>query len=331
MISVMIMGVLRKFVAALAVLTGALAVGACLATDRPYWDIRPVHHVRNSPVPVPWPVMKPRPPAPLAARQVSRPAPAPTPVSGAQTVRVERGDTVYGIARSNGVSLSDLIALNDLKPPYTLAVGQRLRVPGARMHVVRRGETAFAIAQMHDVSLSELATANRLRPPYTLHPGQSLAIPSSRGEEVEVAARAPRSLPSPPRSAGGFDWPTTGVIVSGFGPKEGGLRNDGINIAAPAGTEVLAADSGVVAYAGDGIRSFGNLVLIRHDTGYVTAYGHNAKLLVTRGDRVQRGQAIAQVGSTGSVAEPQLHFEIRKGRQAVDPIGLLPRRRAAVR
>lgn len=321
----MIKGAIRIVAAICAVLT----VGACLAPDRPYWDIRPVHHVRNSPVPVPWPEMKPRPPARHAARPVSRSAPVA--VDNTHTVRVDRGDTVYGIARSQGVSLSDLIVLNGLEPPYTLAVGQRLQVPGARMHVVRRGETAFAIAQMHDVGLDELAAANRLRPPYTLHPGQSLAIPSSRAEEVEVAARAPRNLPSPPRSAGGFDWPTTGVIVSGYGPKEGGLRNDGVNIAAPGGTKVLAADSGVVAYAGDGIRSFGNLVLIRHDNGYVTAYGHNSELLVARGDRVQRGQAIARVGSTGSVAEPQLHFEIRKGRQAVDPMRLLPRQTAAAR
>lgn len=321
----MIKGRARMSAATSMALLGCLAVGACLAPDRPYWDIRPVHHVRNSPVPVPWPEMKPRPPG----QRVARPASPPAPSTDAHTVSVSRGDTVYGIARSEGVSLSDLIALNGLEPPYTLAVGQRLRVPGARMHVVRRGETAFAIAQMHDVGLEELAAANRLRPPYTLHPGQSLAIPSSRAEEVEVAARAPRSLPSPPRSAGGFDWPTTGVIVSGFGPKEGGLRNDGVNIAAPEGTEVLAADSGVVAYAGDGIRSFGNLVLIRHGNGYVTAYGHNSELLVARGDRVRRGQAIARVGSTGSVAEPQLHFEIRKGRQAVDPMPLLPRQTAA--
>jgi len=114
-----------------------------------------------------------------------------------------------------------------------------------------------------------------------------------------------------------------GQIISGFGPKKGGLNNDGVNIGAPAGTNVVAADNGVVAYAGNELRGFGNLLLIRHADGWVTAYAHNDKLLVKRGDTVKRGQIIAQVGSTGSVSTPQLHFEIRKGTDPVDPLKYL--------
>ena len=106
------------------------------------------------------------------------------------------------------------------------------------------------------------------------------------------------------------------------------MHNDGVNVAAPRGTPVLAAQSGVVAYAGNQLRGFGNLVLIRHSNGLMTAYAHNEKLLVAPGDTVRRGQRIAKVGSTGSVASPQLHFEVRNGRQPVDPVKFL-RRNAA--
>ena len=118
--------------------------------------------------------------------------------------------------------------------------------------------------------------------------------------------------------------------MTSFGPGKGGLHNDGINIAAPRGTPVRAAENGVVAYVGNELRGFGNLILVKHAGGWVTAYAHNEKLLVRRGDKVARGQAIAQVGSTGNVARPQLHFEIRKGARAVNPTKLLDRQNASL-
>ena len=119
--------------------------------------------------------------------------------------------------------------------------------------------------------------------------------------------------------SGKFLWPVNGKIVSPFGPKDGGSHNDGINIAAPLGTPVRAADSGVVVYAGNELRGYGNLVLIKHASGWITAYAHCEELLVKRGDNVGRGQAIAKVGATGGVSEPQLHFELRRAKHAVDP------------
>ncbi|WP_439813919.1 peptidoglycan DD-metalloendopeptidase family protein [Zavarzinia sp. CC-PAN008] len=136
----------------------------------------------------------------------------------------------------------------------------------------------------------------------------------------EGGTSAAAGLPAtPPRSATTFLWPVQGPIISAFGPKPDGLHNDGINIKADAGTPVKAAEAGVVVYAGNELRGFGNLILIRHEGGWVTAYGHNERLLVARGDVVSRGQAIARVGRTGTVTTPQLHFEIRKGRETVDP------------
>jgi murein DD-endopeptidase MepM/ murein hydrolase activator NlpD len=114
-----------------------------------------------------------------------------------------------------------------------------------------------------------------------------------------------------------------GKVVARFGPTTGGTQNDGINIGAAEGTPVVAADAGTVAYAGNELRGYGNLILIKHADGWMTAYAHNSKLLVTRGQKVQRGQVIARVGSTGAVSEPQLHFEVRRGSRALDPMDYL--------
>jgi len=133
----------------------------------------------------------------------------------------------------------------------------------------------------------------------------------------------------PPREGGKFLWPVKGKIVLGFGPKAGGLHNDGINIAADRGTPVRAAENGVVVYIGNQLRGFGNLLLIKHSGGWMTAYAHADTLLVRRGQTVRRGEAVARVGSTGSVTQPQLHFEVRKGTRAVDPTRLLAPQAAA--
>ena len=129
----------------------------------------------------------------------------------------------------------------------------------------------------------------------------------------------------PPRSGRAFAWPLRGRVISDYGPKPGGLQNDGVNIAAPQGTPFHAAENGVVVYAGNELRGFGNLILIRHADGWVTAYAHANEILVPRGEQVRRGQVIGKVGATGNVNAPQLHFEIRRGARAVDPREFLAR------
>lgn len=141
---------------------------------------------------------------------------------------------------------------------------------------------------------------------------------------VEPATVQPPAVPQPaPLTGGQFLWPVNGKIVAAFGPREGGLHNDGINIAAPIGTPIRAAENGVVAYAGNELRGFGNMLLIRHADGWMSAYAHADALLVKRGDNVTRGQTIARVGQTGNVSSPQLHFELRRGTEAVDPVKYL--------
>ena len=157
------------------------------------------------------------------------------------------------------------------------------------------------------------------------------AAPAPAPQQEVAAAPPPKPEPKaeaapPPRGGGRFLWPVKGKLLSGFGPKPDGLHNDGLNIAAPKGTAVVAADNGVVAYAGNELRGFGNLLLLKHSDGWITAYAHLDKIEVERGATVKRGQVIARVGQTGGVSSPQLHFELRKGSQAVDPSDQMDRK-----
>lgn len=143
--------------------------------------------------------------------------------------------------------------------------------------------------------------------------------PVETAEPTQTAAVDPMLIEPAARAKSTFLWPVNGKVISEFGGAEDGLHNDGINIAAPRGTPVRAAENGVVVYAGNELRGFGNLLLVRHADGFVSAYAHNESMLVERGATVERGQTIARVGSSGSVTSPQLHFELRRGTEAVDP------------
>ncbi len=261
----------------------ALVLSGCAGYD--YRNIPPKHQVRNAPIPVPWPRIKPRIKPATPGKAAANPAPGRA--ASRQTFRshaVARGETVYGIARANGLEVRDMIRANNLRAPYTLAVGQKLRIPAAtaRVHVVRKGDTSYSISRRYGVDLSTLTRLNRLRPPYNLAIGQNLRLPSGTGAWAGAggASRAgdggsPRHAavpPPPPRQGSKFLWPVKGRILSGYGAKAGGQHNDGINIKAARGAEVRAADAGVVAYAGDELSGYGNLLLIRHAGGWVTAY-----------------------------------------------------------
>lgn len=261
----------------------------------------------------------------------------------ADAVIVGKGDTVYGLSRRHRVSARAIIEANNLKAPYVLKAGQRLVLPRARDYVVKRGDSLSVIAAKQNADMYAIARLNGLKAPYTIQIGQRLTLPdASRSRPVGIpTAKAPspkrQSLaakdkpkqkvvaPPPPRTGKGFLWPLRGKIVSTFGGKSEGLKNDGINISAPRGAQVVAAENGVVAYAGNELRGFGNLLLLKHAGGWITAYAHNEKLLVKRGDKIKKGQTIARVGSTGSVQAPQLHFELRKGKKAIDPMKYLPK------
>ncbi len=273
----------------------------------------------------------------------------------ASAVIVGTGDTVYALSRRHQVSQRDIIIANNLKAPYLLIVGQRIILPRGQEHTVAKGDTLSALSRTYTIDMYDLARANDIKSPYTIYVGQKLRIPGTGGSGTMVAKAEPTqsgttgtgttgvaptmqtssstptksvantAVPSPPAATGeGFVWPIRGRVLSNFGAKDQGLHNDGINIAAPEGSPVHAAENGVVAYAGNELRGFGNLLLVKHANGYVSAYAHNAKLLVSRGDKVKKGQPIATVGSTGNVTSPQLHFELRKGKKALDPRTVMP-------
>jgi murein DD-endopeptidase MepM/ murein hydrolase activator NlpD len=284
----------------------------------------------------------------------------------AGSVTAAAGESLAQVAARTGVSAGALAAENGLAPPVALAAGHVLKVPAGRYHKVKTGETGIAIARAYGVKWSTVVTMNRLTPPYMLAAGEVLRLPSRQAvaamtleeraraftldiddlitgsEPAPSASRAagktnspakPAARPSPRPAAPAavamrFAWPVEGRILSGFGPKAGGRYNDGVNIKATAGAPVRAAADGVVAYAGDALEGFGGLVLLKHGDGWVTAYAHNEELLVARGQTVKRGDIVARAGSTGSVDEPQLHFEIRRGRTPVDPLRHLPPRGA---
>lgn len=258
-----------------------------------------------------------------------------TPVSGA-VITVARGDTLYSLSRKSGVPVRSMVAANGLRAPYTLAIGQKLQVPVALTHTVRRGETGYGISRRYGVNITALMRENGIRKPYRLSVGQVLklpggATPAAATRQTATASNAKPATrgrvvptPTPPaRSSSGFSWPVDGKLASRFGPKEGGLHNDGINILAKQGTPVRSAESGVVVYASNALEGYGNLLLLKHADGWLTAYAHNERLLVNKGDKITKGQVIARVGSTGGVTDPQLHFEIRKGRRALDPLDYL--------
>lgn len=262
-------------------------------------------------------------------------------IPSVQVHEVRRGETLQVIAGQYETTPAQLAEANRLEPPYSLWTGQRLVLPGGAASE-SRGEV--------DVTLAEAAAAtspagqDRTQVPAEEAPPEQGAVqdeqdapepaeaiettPPAAAEEEEESVASATATPEqvsapPPRSGGRFLWPLEGEMIARFGPQGDGRHNDGINIAAERGAEVRAAENGVVAYAGNELRGFGNLLLIKHSDEWITAYAHNDRLLVSAGDTVSRGQVISQVGSSGSVGQPQLHFEIRKGTRAIDPLPLL--------
>jgi murein DD-endopeptidase MepM/ murein hydrolase activator NlpD len=225
---------------------------------------------------------------------------------------VVAGDTLHSIARRYGKSELILARTNNLRPNEPMRVGEHIIIPDAREKL--RAEAPPPRVMQNVANLQSSNSAWRTAPVEQQPAKSPKPTEQTPAKETTVKAAEPAgSLPS-------FRWPARGSVISGFGPQPSGLQNDGIDIAMPDGTPIKAADDGVVTYAGDELKGYGNLVLIRHaSTGYVTAYAHANEILVKHGDTVKRGQVIARSGATGTVKEPELHFEIRKGATPVDP------------
>ena len=216
------------------------------------------------------------------------------------------------LSRKYHKSLSEIAKANSIPAGTMVKVGDRITIPGVhapqqKQPVAQQQKPAPAPAQKVAAIPAAPATT----------PSANVLTPVAQHPEPEKAKHdVTAAMPS-------FRWPVRGRVIAGFGPKPSGQQNDGINVAVPEGTPIKAADDGVVAYAGNELKTYGNLVLVRHANGYVTAYAHASEILVKRDDPVKRGQVIAKAGQTGTVAAPQLHFEIRKGSTPIDPAPFL--------
>jgi murein DD-endopeptidase MepM/ murein hydrolase activator NlpD len=254
-----------------------------------------------------------------AAPALATPASKPVAVAAAPAVHVvNSGDTLLSVARHNRVSLSELARANGLEPTAKLRLGMKLTVPSAKTAAVAPAAQPATVAAQ---PVAAVAPATKMAaaggPPQSARLAQATATVEDAAVATPVKATdATGALPT-------FRWPVRGKVITSYGAKTNGKSNDGINLAVPEGTPVKAAEDGVVAYSGNELKGYGNLVLVRHSNGYVTAYAHASELMVKRGDTIKRGQIIAKSGQSGEVGSPQLHFEIRKGSSPVDPLQFL--------
>jgi murein DD-endopeptidase MepM/ murein hydrolase activator NlpD len=297
-------------------------------------------------VPAQGPVPSTRPVATMSVPTGSVSAPPPS-SRFSNSYTVHEGESLYAISKSHGVTVAELQNANGITDPRTVRAGTVLKVP-------QTGADAAPQAPRTQVAV--------LPPASTQAVAQSAAEPAPSGAPIDYVdantgastANAPAATPrnpsvinrrnvitdnpqqvaaaSPPPASRGpssasdkLRWPVQGKILTSFGQRDDGTHNDGINLSVPMGTPVHAAEGGTVAYAGSELKGYGNLILVRHDNGWVTAYAHADEILVKRGDKVQRGQIIAKAGRTGSVDQPQVHFELRQGSKPVDPVPFMER------
>jgi murein DD-endopeptidase MepM/ murein hydrolase activator NlpD len=256
---------------------------------------------------------------PRRVAQAQPPALAPAPATRAAAALpasvhvVNSGDTLMNLSRRYHVPPAQLAAANNLPVTAQLKIGMKINIPGGK-----------AAAAAPAPAVAEAAKPAPAAKPVTVasaEPPQKARVATETKDIPEAqspvkAAETTNALPS-------FRWPVRGRVITGYGAKTNGKQNDGINVAVPEGTPVKAAEDGVVAYSGNELKGYGNLILVRHSNGYVTAYAHASELMVKRGDTIKRGQIIAKSGQTGEVGSPQLHFEIRKGSASVDPLQFL--------
>ena len=245
------------------------------------------------------------------APAISAPA---TSSGGGQFVHtVGPGETLMGLSRKYHKPLSEIARANNIEPHTLVKVGDRIVIPGIGPQAAAPKPAVLA-DNPKPAPAQKIATTPAA--PATTPSAAAVTPAAHEPEPSKTKTDVTAAMPS-------FRWPVNGRVITAFGPKPSGQQNDGINVSVPEGTPIKAAEDGVVAYAGNELKTYGNLVLVRHSNGYVTAYAHASEIMVKRDDPVKRGQIIAKAGQTGNVAAPQLHFEIRKGSTPVDPAPFL--------
>lgn len=297
------------------------------------------------------PSIKPERPLPGRPAAVSA-----APATEGEAYTVKPGDSLYNIAARHKVKVTELQRLNGITDARAVKPGTVLKIPTGQT-AAQQSATLEPAAAPEPPAKAGPATPRLAAAPAPAVTPPAVGAPSAPGLKVlngdgtrqaavtdkktmtdtppapaaattvaaapAVASPVAAAAPAAASASGKLRWPVKGRVVQGYGARADGTHNDGVDIAVPAGADVHAAEAGVVAYAGSEVKTYGNLVLLRHDNGLVTAYAYNDKLLVQRGDRVKRGQPIAKAGKSGAAEQPQLHFEVRVGSKPVDPIGYL--------
>jgi murein DD-endopeptidase MepM/ murein hydrolase activator NlpD len=301
--------------------------GRDYASAAPYAHAPPEPQARTPDrAPPPWTDRSPPPwtdkdpfPWPDSAAGKQRPGPA----TAQQSVPwqghhvMQSGESIYAIAQRYKVSVEELKRVNGITDSTKVWAGKVLAVP-ERVGGVHASAAPAAPAVPRVVQVPPRVVA---APPPGAAATQEPAPPRTAARQDGTMTDA---SPAPAGAAGKFRWPARGKILVGFGAQQpDGTKSEGINLAVPMGTDIHAAESGRVHYVGDGLKGYGNLILIRHPNGWVSTYAHADKALVKAGDEVKRGQVIGKAGMSGPVAQPQLRFELRKGSQPVDPLPLL--------
>ncbi|MGK6313547.1 peptidoglycan DD-metalloendopeptidase family protein [Neorhizobium sp. DT-125] len=262
-------------------------------------------------------------PTPSRDKALAEPARITPPAGGKPlggTYTVKPGDTLTKIARETGTSVDQLKAANNLTSG-NVRIGQTLKVAkgvAAPADAVKTASIPQQPVEKPAAAPKPAAPVVQASAPAAAKVAAETASVSEVEKKADVAAVAPQST-----GIGKYRWPVNGAVIAGYGQNVDGNRNDGIDISVPEGTPIKAAENGVVIYAGNGLKQLGNTVLVRHDDGKVTVYGHAGSINVSRGQKVTRGQTLASSGMSGDAKRPQVHFEVRKDATPVNPITFL--------
>ena len=239
---------------------------------------------------------------------------------------VKKGDNLYDISKKMSLSINDLIKINNISPPFKIHPNQIIYLPPKNYHIVRRNETLYSISRRYDVDRFQLSRVNKLKSENKIVIGQKLIIPNLKTvlniNKLKIKKKTPFNKKHSSNISNNekifFKWPIKGKVILGFGTIKPGLHNDGINILSRKGDKVSASNSGRVIYTGNEIPGYGNLVLIKHRNNWITAYAHLDDIYLKRGSEVKVGEKVGTIGTSGNVNRPQLHFEIRKGKKALN-------------
>ena len=249
--------------------------------------------------------------------------------------KVRKGDNLFSISRRFNISIQELIKVNKIQEPYKIFPNQSIFIPLNQMHKIVKGETLYSISRYYETTVFTLAKYNNIKNVNNITVGKELIIPQRIYKIKKIKKKKwdsnfkkkkienNKNVIQKDKQTSKFIWPVKGKLISKYGKSKEGFYNDGINIDSKKGTKVISSQAGKVIYCGNEIPGYGNLILIKHSKNWITAYAHLNEVFTEKGKKVSKGQIIGSVGNTGNVRSPQLHFEIRKGKESVNPLKLL--------